>query len=107
MVQLSLLNDANLAEFSVLAVSEPYSWRNDKDNSVVIPVRHHNWIKMIPTVLHDGMFPIRSMLWIRKDLETRQIPVDSADITLALLHLPDRSILIFSLYVPKSNLAAL
>jgi hypothetical protein len=61
------------------------------------------------TVVHDGRWPIRSMLWIRKDLEARQISVDSADITAAVLRLPDRSILIirFSLYVPKANLTAL
>jgi hypothetical protein len=47
------------------------------------------------------------MLWIRKDLEARQIVVDSADITAALLRLPDRSVLLVSVNVPKSDLAAL
>src|SRR5271163_1154279 len=108
MVQLSLLNDDNLEDFSVLAISEPYSWRADENNTtVVIPSQHHNWTKMIPTAFHDGRWPIRSMLWIRKDLEARQIVVDSADITAALLGLPDRSILIFSVYVPQSDPAAL
>ena len=86
MVQLSLLNDDNLKDFSVLAISEPYSWRADENNTtVVIPIQHHNWTKMIPTAFHDGRWPIRSMLWIRSDLEARQIAVDSADITAALL----------------------
>ena len=84
MVQLSLLNDDNLKDFSVLAISEPYSWRARENNTtVVIPIQHHNWTKMIPTALHDGRWPIRSMLWIRRDLEARQIPVESADITAA------------------------
>jgi hypothetical protein len=108
MVQLSLLNDDSLKDFSVLAISEPYSWRAEGTNSrVVIPVCHQNWTKMMPTAVHDGRWPIRSMLWIRKDLEARQISVDSADITAAVLRLPDRSILIVSLYVPKANLTAL
>jgi hypothetical protein len=108
MVQLSLLNDKALQDFSVLAISEPYSWRAKENNcTVVVPVQHHNWTKMTPTALHDGRWPIRSMFWIRKDLEVRQIPVDSADITAAVLHLPDRSILLVSLYVPKADLAAL
>jgi exonuclease III len=47
------------------------------------------------------------MLWIRNDLEARQIAVDSADITAAILHLPDRSILVVSVYVPKGSLAIL
>ena len=108
MVQLSLLNDDSLKDFSVLAISEPYSWRSKENNStVVIPVQHHNWTKMIPTALHNGRWPIRSMLWIRRDLEARQIAVDSADITAAVLRLPDRSILIISVYIPQSDLAAL
>ena len=106
MVQLSLLNDDNLKDFSVLAISEPYSWRAD-NGTVVIPIQHHNWTKMIPTAFHDGRWPIRSMLWIRSDLEARQIAVDSADITAATLSLPDRSILIVSVYVPQGDLAAL
>ena len=108
MVQLSLLNDDSLKDFSVLAISEPYSWRSKENNStVVIPVQHHNWTKMIPTALHNGRWPIRSMLWIRRDLEARQIAVDSADITAAVLRLPDRSILIVSVYIPQSDLVAL
>jgi hypothetical protein len=106
MVQLSLLNDDSLKDFSVLAISEPYSWKTT-DNNVVIPVRHHNWTKITPTAVHDGRWPIRSMLWIRNDLEARQIAVDSADITAAILHLPDRSILVVSVYVPKGSLAIL
>jgi hypothetical protein len=68
MVQQSLLNDESLKDFSVLAISEPYSWRN-KDTVVVTPMRHHNWTKMIPTTHHDSRWAIQSMLWIRKDLE--------------------------------------
>jgi hypothetical protein len=108
MVQLSLLNDDNLKDFSALAISEPYSWRARENNTtVVVPIQHPNWTKMIPTALHDGRWPIRSMLWIRRDLEARQIPVESPDITAAILRLPDRSILLVSLYVPKSNLVQL
>ena len=108
MVQLSLLNDDNLKDFSALAISEPYSWRAGENNTtVVVPIQHPNWTKMIPTALHDGRWPIRSMLWIRSDLEARQIPVESPDITAAILRLPDRSILLVSLYVPKSNLVQL
>ena len=47
------------------------------------------------------------MLWIRKDLEARQIAVESADITAAVLQLPDRSILIGSIYVPPTDPKAL
>jgi hypothetical protein len=86
-----------LKDFSVLAISELYSWRSKENNStVVIPVQHYNWTKIIPAALHNSRRAIQSMLWIRRDLEARQIAVDSADITVAVLHLPDRSILIIS-----------
>lgn len=49
---------------------------------------------MILTTQHEGRWAIRSMLCIRRDLEAMQIAVESADITAAVLHLPDRSILI-------------
>jgi hypothetical protein len=47
------------------------------------------------------------MLWIRKDLEALQIKVESADITAAILRLPDRSILIGSIYIPPADPKAL
>jgi len=39
MVQQSLLNDESLKDFSVLAISKPYSWRN-KDIVVVTPMQY-------------------------------------------------------------------
>jgi exonuclease III len=104
MVQQSLLNDESLKDFSALAISEPYFWKNEENNAIVVtPVQHHNWTKMIPTTQHEGRWAIRSMLWIRKDLEAMQVAVESADITAAILRLPDRSILISSIYVPPTN----
>ena len=48
MVQLSLLNDDRLEDFSALAISEPYSWPNN-ESIMVTPIRHRNWTKMTPT----------------------------------------------------------
>ena len=90
MVQQSLLNDESLKDFSALAISEPYLWRDKESNEIVItPIQHHNWTKMIPTTHYDSRWAIQSMLWIRKDLEAQQIAVESADITAAVLHLLD------------------
>jgi hypothetical protein len=47
------------------------------------------------------------MLWIRKDLEALQIKVESADITAAILRLPNRLILISLIYVLLVDLKAL
>ena len=39
------------------------------------------------------------MLWIRRDIEAEQIPIPSADLTGAVLRLPDRDVLVISVYV--------
>jgi len=50
---------------------------------------------------------MRSMLWVRRDVECEQVSVPSADLTVVLLRLPDRSVLLASVYVEGSNTAAL
>ncbi|XP_044720163.1 endonuclease-reverse transcriptase domain-containing protein [Hirsutella rhossiliensis] len=64
-VQQSLMNDEDLKDFAALAISEPHA-RNIDGKVVTSPTGHHNWTKMIPTCVRDGLWPIRSMLWIRK-----------------------------------------
>src|SRR3954467_9775026 len=62
---------------------------------------------MISTERHDGRWPIRSMLWVRSDIEAEQIPVASSDLTAAILQLPDRAVLVVSVYVEGKNEEAL
>ena len=71
------------------------------------PVGHHNWTKLTPTAQNEGRWAIQSMLWVHKDLEVFQVAVESADITAAVLRLPDQSILISSVYVPPADPMAL
>ena len=79
----------------MLAIAEPYAWTTE--NAVVtIPMGHPNWTKMIPTVQRGERWAFRSMLWIRKDIEAEQVPMQSSDLTAAVLRLPDRSILVVS-----------
>jgi hypothetical protein len=47
------------------------------------------------------------MLWIRKDIEAEQMPIQSPDLTAAVLRLPDRAMLVVSVYVEGENTAAL
>lgn len=107
MTQHSLLNDERLKDFGVLAISEPHAWRNCNNNVATAPMGHSNWTKMIATTQHGGKWPIRSMLWIRKDIEAEQVPVPSADLTAAILHLPDRALLVVSVYIEGRNTGAL
>ncbi|KJZ69825.1 hypothetical protein HIM_10778 [Hirsutella minnesotensis 3608] len=97
-VQQSLMNDDALKDYGVLAVAEPYA-KLVEDKVVTSPMWHRNWTKMIPTQRHDALWPIRSMLWVRSDLEVEQVPVPSADLTAAVLRLPERDVLIVSVYV--------
>lgn len=97
-VQQSLMNDETLKDYGVLAVSEPYARLVD-DMVVTSPMWHSNWTKMIPTQRHETLWPIRSMLWVRRDIEAEQMPVPSADLTAAVLRLPERDMLVVSVYV--------
>lgn len=105
-VQHSLLNDEAIKDFGFLAILEPHSWK-DGDTLIVAPMGHYNWTKFTPTVQHTGRWAIRSMLWVCKDLEVVQLAVESPDITAALLSLPERAILVASVYIPPQDNAAL
>ena len=93
-------------EFRVLVISELYTWIA---NHVVAtaPIGHPNWTKVVPTVQREERWAFRSMLWIRKDIEVEQVPVQSSDLTAAVLRLPDRSILLVSVYVEPHDAEAL
>ncbi|KAJ6439206.1 reverse transcriptase [Purpureocillium lavendulum] len=71
------------------------------------PMGHRNWTKMIPTSTHNTPWPIRSMLWVRSDIEAEQMPIQSADLTAAVLRLPARDVLVVSVYVEWNNEQAL
>lgn len=101
-VQQSVMNDDQLEDFGTLALSEPHSFVRE-DRVITGPSGHIRCAKMIPTSQHDGRWAIRSMLWIRRDLESEQIPVQSSDVTVALLHLPDRSVFFASVYIEPAN----
>lgn len=47
------------------------------------------------------------MLWVRSDLEVEQIPVPSAELTAAKIRLPDRMVLMVSVYVEGGSDEAL
>jgi hypothetical protein len=105
-VQQSVMNDNQLQDFGILALSEPYAFLLE-DRVITVPLAHTHWTKMIPTSQREGRWLIRNMLWIRKDLDGEQIPIQSLDITAALLRLTDRSIFVISTYVKPANPTAL
>jgi exonuclease III len=92
------MNDAELQDFAVLMIQEPPVWKQD-NTLITAPMGHRNWTKMTPMIWRDGVWAVRSMMWVNKTLEAEQIPVQSSDITAAILQLPDRSVLVTSVYV--------
>ena len=105
-VQQSLMNDKELQDFAVLAIAEPHA-RIIDGKMVTSPMGHKNWNKLVPTRKREGRWPIRSMMWIRSDIETSQVPIESADLTAAILTLPERRILVISVYIPGQDPEAL
>ncbi|KJZ70171.1 hypothetical protein HIM_10431 [Hirsutella minnesotensis 3608] len=105
-VQQSLMNDEDFKDYGVLAISEPYARMID-GKVVTSPMMHSNWTRILPTHTSDGPWPIRSMLWVRHDMEVVQMPIPSADLTAAVLRLPGRSILVVSVYVEGKSPEAL
>lgn len=106
MVQQSLMNDSQLRNFGVLAITEPHVWK-EGNTLITVPTGHGNWTKMIPTMQEEGQWAVRSMLWVRKDLEAEQVAVESSELTAVILRLPDRFVLVVSVYVPGSDAEAL
>ena len=95
-----------MKDCGVLAISEPCA-RIIDGTLVTAPMGHPNWIKIVPTVQRMERWAVRSMLWIRKDIEAEQVPIQSLDLTAAVLRLPDRSILVVSVYVEPQDAEAL
>lgn len=105
-VQHSVMNDTGLKEYAALVISEPYIF--EMDGKVrTSPMGHQSWTAILPSERHTGRFAVRSMLWIRRDIECEQVDVPSADLTVIVLRLPDRSVLLASVYVEGGNVEAL
>jgi hypothetical protein len=103
------MNDATLKDFGCIAISEPNAFLNSSNRVRSVPEIHRNWSRFIPTCYGgiEARWPIRSMLWIRKDLEVEHLAIQSPDLTAALIHLPDCKILIVSVYIPQGTEALL
>ena len=102
----SLMNDEEIRGATVVAIQEPHA-KMSQGRLRTIPMAHHKWTKMVPSKYAEGRWAIRSMLWIDKEAEAEQIQVDSSDMTAAIIRLPDKMVLVISVYVLGADATAL
>ncbi|KAJ5766661.1 uncharacterized protein N7511_004277 [Penicillium nucicola] len=102
----SLMNDEDTRNAVALAIQEPQA-RRIQGQLLTTPMGHHKWTKMVPCMWREGRWAIRSMLWVNKEVEAEQVPVESPDLTAALIRLPERLIFMASVYVEGGNVSAL
>ena len=102
----SLMNDEETRDAVALAIQEPQA-RRIQGRLLTTPMGHHKWTKMVPSTWREGRWAIRSMLWINKDVEAEQVPIESPDLTAAVIRLPERLIFMASVYVEGGDAAAL
>ena len=96
------MNDTELRNAAVIAVQEPQAKKANRQLWTV-PMAHHRWTKMVPPVWKEGRWAIRSMLWVNKEVEAEQVPIESSDMTGAIIRLLDRLVLVVSVYVPPTE----
>lgn len=102
----SLMNDEELQDVSVVAIQEPHA-RRIQGRLLTTPMLHHKWTKMVPSTWREGRWPIRSMLWVNREVEAEQVRVESPDLTAAIIRLHERRVLVVSVYIPGGDQQAL
>lgn len=99
-----MMNDVTLKDYAALVVSEPYTFEMN-GKILTSPMGHQGWKAVLPSERHDGRRVVRSILWVRRDIECEEVRVPSTDLTVILLRLPDRSVLLGSVHVEDGNVA--
>lgn len=99
--QNSLMNDEEIQDAAAIAIQKPQA-RNVKGRPLTTPTAHHKWTELVPSICsEEGRCAVRSMCWLRKDLDAGRV-----DLT-AVLVLPEHLVLIVSVYVEGAKNQAL
>jgi hypothetical protein len=100
------MNDKEIQDAVAIAIQEPQA-RRIKGRLLTTPMGHHKWTKMVPSTWREGRWAIRSMLWVNKEVDAEQVPIESPDLTAAVIQLPERLIFMASVYVEGGDAQAL
>lgn len=98
--QLSILNDSTTQDFKLMMITEPNIMDIDSQ-----PVVHHHahWTVARPTRFRDDsvIHSFRSLIYVNKKTQFRQIGISSPDIVGGLLTTASQRILVVSVYVSR------
>jgi hypothetical protein len=64
-------------------------------------------MKMVLSTWREGRWPIQSMLWVNRDVEAEQVPIESPDLIVVIIWLPEWLILMVLVYVLGGDTQAL
>ncbi|EXK80483.1 hypothetical protein FOQG_15025 [Fusarium oxysporum f. sp. raphani 54005] len=81
----SLINHKDIRDAAVLAIQEPQA-RQIQGKLLTVPMGHHGWLKMVLVTERE-----------------EEVPVESLDVTSAVIRLPERLIFMASVYVPGGD----
>jgi len=99
------MNDEGLANFDAIAVVEPYIFE-EPDTGKPHTGYYRHWQVVMPTVHRTDGHPrhsFRAIIWVNHKLRITQIPVQSYDITAALIYYPEGPKLIVVAYDSNDN----
>lgn len=103
--QLSILNDTSIQDFELMMITEPNII--DIDGEPVVH-QHARWAIVRPSLTRDDsvIHSFRSLIYVNKKTQFRQVSISSPDIAAGLLRVATQRILVISVYVPRDPSAS-
>lgn len=104
--QLSILNDSSTQDFELMMIIEPNIM--DIDGEPIVH-QHARWTIVRPSLTRDDsvIHSFRSLIYVNKRTEFRQVHIPALDIAAVLLRTATQRILAISIYVPRDSDASL
>jgi hypothetical protein len=95
--QAALHNDEDTKGITAILGQEPSCFR--VDSTVVVPGGGTKWTTFIPTATTESVHPVRSCLWLDREIKAEQIAIPTADVTAVVMYIRGRRIFLASVYI--------